>query len=175
MPDATELRSIIPGWGADLDFRDRPAVPMEKAPPNGTGAHWDEPERQIPRVKILKSPEHQALTATFGTACPPRLLSGKIREFAYTFSEARKAHWMLLLFADRVDMIESALESLLTGRAHNPLSEMGLASELKDGAFRTRFGENRSDVRRQKRELLLVLGLGAGVALVAQAARRKAA
>lgn len=173
-----ELKRRIPGWGADLDFRNRPGFPMEKTPPHGTGAHWEEPERQIPTVKVFHSIEHKGLTPVFGTACPPKGLSGSIRDYAYTLSEGRKMHWALLLFADRVDVVESALQSLLQGRPHNPLAEMGLQAEFKRKAFQSRFGQHRSDVRRQKRELLLALGfggLGAGAYLARRAMGRRAA
>ena len=45
---AAELRARIPGWGADLDPADRPAVPREQ-PDLVSGAHWDFPERQPER------------------------------------------------------------------------------------------------------------------------------
>ncbi|MFL5815087.1 MAG: hypothetical protein ACJ763_16040 [Bdellovibrionia bacterium] len=175
MASTSELKARIPGWGADLDPKNRPAVPKEKTPPNGTGAHWDEPEQQIPNVKILVSTEHKGLTPVFGTSCPPKGLSGMIREFAFKFSEGRKAHWLLLLAADRVDVFEEGIKSILTLSAHNPLSEMGLKTEFRRGGFFSRFGENRTDVRRQKRELFVILGLGAGAVLMNQARKRKAA
>jgi hypothetical protein len=175
MASASQLRAKIPGWGADLDPKNRPAVPKEKTPPQGTGAHWDEPEQQIPTTKILVSVEHAGLTPVFGTACPLKGLSGKIREFAFRFSEGRKLHWLLLLFADRVDVIEEAGRTLLKLDPHNPLSEMGLQTEFRRGGFFSRFGEGRSDVRRQKRELLLIAGIGAGAYLYRQAKARRAA
>jgi len=42
-----QLRARIPGWGADLDPRDRPSVPRERFSPEATGAHWDYPELQV--------------------------------------------------------------------------------------------------------------------------------
>ena len=36
-----QLRNRIPGWGADLDPKDRPAVPKERFDPELSGAHWD--------------------------------------------------------------------------------------------------------------------------------------
>ena len=41
-----ELRARIPGWGADLDPADRPAVPRERFDPTLTGTHRELPERQ---------------------------------------------------------------------------------------------------------------------------------
>src|SRR4051794_10745129 len=112
---STQLRSTIVGWGADLDPKDRPAVPKERFNPGGTGAHWQFPERQIPHYRREKSTEHKSLTPVFGTSCPPRGLSGLIRRYAYTLSEGRAAHWTLLVFADRVDVIEGAIMGLLRG------------------------------------------------------------
>src|SRR5262245_10198519 len=126
MPAPQLVKSRIPGWGADLDPKNRPAVPRERKPPRGTGAHWQTPERQVPSVRILVSPERRGLSATFGTTCPPRLLSGLMRRYAYTFGEGRKIHWLLLILADRVDVLEHGIESVLRGQAHNPLKEMGL-------------------------------------------------
>lgn len=150
------LKEKITGWGADLDPANRPGVPRERKPPLGTGAHWSEPERQIPKTKILVSSEHRGLTPVFGTACPLKGLSGIIREFAFRFSEGRKSHWLFLLVADRVDELESGFSSLFRGRAHNPFYEMGLKSEFKDRAFLDRFDRNRSDSRRWAKEFILV-------------------
>ena len=94
-----ELRARIPGWGADLDPKDRPAVPRERFDPGATGAHWDFPERQPERWPRERSVEHKFLTPVFGTSCPPRGLSGAIRKYAYRFSEGRAAHWLLLIAA----------------------------------------------------------------------------
>ena len=181
MPYTNDLREVnvdalkarIPGWGADLDPADRPGVPMERMPPGGTGAHWTFPERQVPRVRIHRSTEHTMLPPVFGTSCPPKGLSGFIRDRAYKLSEGRSSHWMLLLLADRVDVVESALSSLLRLRPHNPLAEMGMGAELRRGAFRSRFGQHRADVRRLGKEALLVAGLGA--AIVGRAVLKRAA
>ena len=176
MATASELKAQIPGWGADIDLKNRPGVPREKTPPHGTGAHWEEPEQQIPTVKILVSTEHKGLTPVFGTSCPLKGVSGWVRELAFKFSEGQKIHWLMLLVADRIDVLESSLESILTMNMHNPLSEMGLGSELKrKGGFTSRFGQHRADVKRQKRELMLLLGVGAGTYLLRKAISRKAA
>lgn len=168
-----EAKSRVPGWGADLDPKDRPAVPKERAPRGGgSGAHWDRPEQQVPRIKVFVSTEHRGLTPVFGTSCPPKGLSGLIRSYAYTYSEGQKAHWVWLLFADRVDVVESAIGSLLRGQPDNPFKQMGLKSELKPGAFRSRFGENRNDVRRMRNEALIATGLG-GAFLAGRALLRR--
>ncbi len=107
-----ELRARIPGWGVDLDPKDRPSNPREKFDPDLNGAHWDFPERQPEKWPRERSIEHAFLTPVFGTSCPPKGLSGIMRKYAYRrFSEARAAHWLILIAADRVDSVESNLRS----------------------------------------------------------------
>jgi hypothetical protein len=154
-PDSNELRNRIPGWGVDLDRSRRPAVPKEHFNPGGTGAHWDFPERQVERWPREKSPEHKFLTPVFGTACPPKGLSGAIRRYAYTLSEGRLAHWLLLMGADRVDVLESRVQGLLSGHPDSPLTESGLPSEVKRHGIQSRLGQNRADVKHQPLDLLV--------------------
>ncbi|WP_413626342.1 hypothetical protein [Luteibacter sp. Lutesp34] len=97
----------IPGWGADLDRSNRPAVPMERMPPRLVGVHWDDPAPQRCDVEILQSTEHFRRPPVFGTSVPPRGVSGWIRRRAFRHSENDLRHWLMLLFADRVDVVES--------------------------------------------------------------------
>lgn len=97
----------IPGWGADLDRSNRPAVPMERTPPRLEGVHWDDPVPQRSDVEILQSTEHFRRPPVFGTSVPPRGVSGWIRRRAFRHSENDLRHWLMLLFADRVDVVES--------------------------------------------------------------------
>jgi len=150
-----ELRRTIPGWGVDLDPKDRPAVPKENFNPEGTGAHWHFPERQVERWPRERSNEHKFLTPVFGTACPPKGLSGMIRRYAYRYSEAQLTHWLLLVGADRVDVLESRVTALFQGRPDNPFTEAGLGSELKRGGLRSRVGQHRADLKHQPLDLLL--------------------
>jgi len=152
-PPVEELRRTIPGWGVDLDRANRPSVPKEKF--EETGAHWDVPEQQPEHWPREKSTEHRFVTPVFGTAQPLRGVSGAIRRYAYTFSEGRTAHWLLLLIGDRVDIIESRIEALTKGQPDNPITETGVLAEFKDSAFRTRFGQHRADLKHQPLDLLL--------------------
>ena len=143
-PDSDELRARIPGWGADLDPKDRPAFPKFDTSP--TGAHWDFPERQVEKWPRERSIEHAFLTPVFGTSSPPRGLSGAIRKYAYRrFSEGRAAHWLLLIGADRVDAFESHLASFATLRPDNPITETGIKSELTHNGYASRKGTTRVD------------------------------
>jgi len=146
-PSREELQARIPGWGVDLDPKDRPSVPREKFDPNLSGAHWDFPERQPEKWPRERSIEHKFLTPVFGTSAPPHGLSGVIRKLAYAkYSEARAAHWLLLLFADRVDSVESNLRSYASRRPDNPITETGVLSEFKNHGISARVGQKRADV-----------------------------
>jgi hypothetical protein len=155
-PSLEEVRNRIPGWGVDLDPRDRPGIPRERFAPDETGAHWTFPERQPERWPRERSVEHRFLTPVFGTACPPRGISGAMRKYAYRYSEARAAHWLILLAADRVDAFESAVGAALAGRPDNPISETGVLAEVKAHGVRSRVGQHRADLKHQPLDLVIV-------------------
>jgi hypothetical protein len=123
-------RSQIPGWGADLDRRNRPAVPMERMPPRDDDAHWDVPEAQVQTVEILHSNERPGLTPVFGTACPPSGLSGRIRRAAFRHSEGRLRHWMMLMLADRINVVEGVFEDVSKKRRPHSLAIVGVVAVL---------------------------------------------
>ncbi|NEK59441.1 hypothetical protein GCU56_16405 [Geodermatophilus sabuli] len=177
-PSREELRARIPGWGVDLDPADRPSYPKLQYPAD-TGAHWDFPERQPEKWPREHSIEHAFVTPVFGTAQPPRGLSGAIRRYAYArFSEGRLAHWLLLIVGDRVDAWGSHLRSFATLRPDDPVTETGVRSEFTRGGLRSRRG--RSDARHHALDPVVVAGpwvAGAaaayvGVRSLARAARR---
>lgn len=150
-----ELRARIPGWGADLDPAVRPAVPREVH--LETGAHWDLPEQQEEVRPRERSIEHERITPVFGTSVPLRGLSGSMRRYSYArFSEARAAHWLLLIAADRVDAVEAHVASFATRHPDEPVSESGVLGELGHGPVRSRRG--RVDVRHQVLDPVLVVG-----------------
>jgi hypothetical protein len=129
---SVDLSGVIAGWGSDLDPAMRPGVPRDKAP--GIGVEHLYPAgipQQAPRMRIHKSTEHARLTPVFGTACPPRAISGWLRDVAYRFSEGRMARWLTLMVADRVDVGEGVVADLATLRGPNIVREMGLRSEWR--------------------------------------------
>jgi hypothetical protein len=154
---ADQLRARIPGWGVDLDPADRPSTPKLQFREDLTGAHWEFPERQPETWPRERSIEHAFLTPVFGTAQPPKGLSGAIRKFSYaTYSEARIGHWLLLLLADRVDAWESHLASLATLRPDNPITETGVKAEFTHGGLSSRLGKKRTDLVHQPLDPIVV-------------------
>ncbi|MDP9028644.1 MAG: hypothetical protein M3N46_14030 [Actinomycetota bacterium] len=130
-PSNEELRRRIPGWGADLETSDRPDLPDASFRADESGAHWELPERQEEIVERERSIEHGMLPPVFGTAAPLHGVSGRIRRVAYArFSEARLAHWLLLIVGDRVDAFGAHVGSVLHGGLGNPVDETGVRAEL---------------------------------------------
>lgn len=129
MPAPTERARAIRDRGIDAELERRPGVPMETLPHPVVGAHWREPDRQEPTATVLKRREIDRLTPVFGTAQPPRGASGLVRRLAYRIPEHRARRWMLLLVADRVDVLEHRL-----GRAAPwialalPIAAVGIAA-----------------------------------------------
>jgi hypothetical protein len=154
-----QLRARIPGWGADLDPRDRPSSPKLQFQEDLTGAHWEFPDRQPERWPRERSIEHAFLTPVFGTGQPPKGLSGAIRKLSYArYSEGRAAHWLLLVLADRVDAIEEHVKSFATARPDNPITETGVRSEFTHHGLSSRLGRKRADVVHQAFDPILVAG-----------------
>jgi hypothetical protein len=111
----------VVGWGVDADPRNDPTAPMrDRSRDDGPGMNWTRPPLQTPRVEILRSIEHNRLPAALGTSTPPKGVSGAIRRYAFRFSESQWAHWLLLIFADRVNMVEGWWRTL--GAAASPTS-----------------------------------------------------
>lgn len=158
LPETVEqLKARIPGWGVDLDPKDRPSHPKLDVREDLTGAHWEFPERQPEKRPRERSMEHKFLTPVFGTAAPAHGVSGVLRKLSYrTFSEADAAHWLLLLAADRVDSFGSSVTSVLRGRPDNPVTETGVLAERRARPVRDRFGRGRADTKHQWMDPLIV-------------------
>ena len=125
-------RSIIRGWGVDADPRNNPTYPMrEISQDDKAGMNWSRPALQTSSVEVLHSNERPNLTAVFGTSTPPAALSGAIRRHAFKRSEGKWGHWLLLLMADRINVVEGIFQDLSRGRLPHIFAEMGVRAEIK--------------------------------------------
>jgi len=98
-------RTIV-GWGADAPMENRPGVPRETEPPAPIGnGSMRSPARQMDRKPTAHAPWKE-LTPVYGTAIPNRGLSGLVRRLAYTIPDYKARRWMLLMIADRIDVVE---------------------------------------------------------------------
>lgn len=127
----------IKGWGVDLDPRKRPMIPRE-LPSDVTTARGEVRHWQIPRAQdeVYVSIEHPNRTPVFGTACPPKGLSGMLRKYAYRYGEGTNRHWMTLLIADRIDVLESLIGGVVRGKPDRYIHEKGWAAKAKHGQGR---------------------------------------
>lgn len=99
----------------------RPGVPMEAEPEAMGAGGGSQPTPQPGAARHLRRAALDAPTPVVGTAQPPRGLSGLLRRRAYDVPERRARHWMLLLLADRVDVLEDRIGSALA----EPLETLG--------------------------------------------------
>ena len=129
-PNGADSHAHITGWGADLDPAMRPAYPMERHPPR-LEVEPRPPAQQRHDPGVMHSIERPGLTPVFGTTVPPRGLSGLMRRGAFRYSENDLRHWLVLLAADRVDMVEGLLSDLVHGHVPNIYREMGGPAELR--------------------------------------------
>ncbi|HYD17262.1 MAG TPA: hypothetical protein VEF76_02140 [Patescibacteria group bacterium] len=122
----------IAGWAIDADPENRPAYPMRDYDEDDKGGmNWTRPTLQRRTVEILHSTERPNLSAVYGTAVPPSGLSGVLRRIAFRRSEGQWSHWLILLMADRINVIEGIFQDLFRGHVPNIWAEMGMRSELK--------------------------------------------
>ena len=121
----------------EMNTKDWPAFPMrQESGDEHKGMNWQRPTQQDASVEVLHSNERPNLTAVFGTTVPPKGLSGARRRLAFRFSESEQAHWIMLIAADRVQMVEAVGEDLRRGHVPNLFAEMGLKAELKHNPAR---------------------------------------
>ena len=124
--------SKIPGWGVDADPENDPTFPMrDRSEEDRTGPGWQGPPQQQVDVEILQSIEYNRRPAVVGTSTPPSGLSGMIRRTAFRFSESDWTHWLMLMGADRINVVEGVIQDLGRLKVPNIPAEMGIRSELE--------------------------------------------
>lgn len=124
--------SQIKGWGVDVDPRNDPTYPMKhRDDGEHAGYSWKRPPQQPIDTEILHSIERPNVTSVFGTSTPPAGLSGVIRRIAFRYSESSYGHWLPLMLADRVSVVEGVLGDLKHGHVPNIFAELGWKAEWK--------------------------------------------
>jgi len=158
MEMTTHDHSQIKGWGIDADPKNDPTYPM-KHRTNGEhrGYTWTRPTQQPVDIEVLRSIERPNVTATFGTSTPPAGLSGMVRRIAFRYSESSYLHWLPLVLADRINVVEGLVHDLRSGHVPNLVTELGWTAEWKHN----------------RRRALGRIAIGGVVASLAIAARRR--
>ena len=122
--------SQIKGWGVDADPKNDPTYPMkDRNDGEHAGYSWERPPQQPITVEILHSNERPDVTSVFGTSTPPKGPSGALRRLGFRYSESSYGHWLPLVLADRVSVVEGVLEDLRQGRVPNLFAERGWNAE----------------------------------------------
>lgn len=120
----------IKDWGIDADPKNDPTYPLkQRNNAEHKGYSWDRPPLQPQTVEILHSNERPNVTAVFGDSAPPSGISGAIRRHAFKYSENHWGHWLYLLLADRVDVVEGVVDDLKKGHVPNIFAEKGWKAE----------------------------------------------
>jgi hypothetical protein len=124
--------SQIKGWGVDADPKNDPTYPMKnRNDGEQAGYSWERPQQQPLTVEVLHSNERADVTSVFGTSTPPSGPSGALRRLAFRYSESSYGHWLPLVLADRVGVVEGVLGDLKQGRVPNVFAERGWKAEWK--------------------------------------------
>ena len=124
--------SQVKGWGVDANPRNDPTYPMKnRNDGEHAGYSWERPPQQPITIEVLHSNERPNVTSVFGTSTPPSGLSGVIRRIAFRYSESSYGHWLPLMLADRVSVVEGVLGDLKHGHVPNTFVERGWKAEWK--------------------------------------------
>lgn len=126
MENKTIVPQAIYGWGVDADPKNEPTYPIKQY--NGDDhqrINWERPPLQKEKVEVLMSTERPYNTAVFGTPNPPAWLSGIVRRFAFRYSENMLRHWLPLLLADKINVVEGIIGDLLRFRLPNYYRDTG--------------------------------------------------
>jgi hypothetical protein len=124
--------SQVEGWGVDVNPKNDPTYPMKhRTDGEHAGYSWERPPQQPVNTEILRSIERPNVTSVFGTSTPPSGLSGVIRRIAFRYSESSYGHWLPLMLADRVGIVEGILADLKHGHLPNVFAERGWKAEWR--------------------------------------------
>ena len=123
--------ALINGWGVDANTENDPTYSYRDRTKDDHSGQWKRPTQQRSDVEILQSIEHKQRPAVFGTSTPPHWLSGMLRRLAFRKSKSNWGHWLLLMGADRINVVEGLVEDLARGRIPNIPAEMGAGAAWK--------------------------------------------
>lgn len=122
----------IPGWNMDADPENEPTYPMKKyTGDDHNRSNYERPPLQPVHEEILHSNERPNISAVFGTPNAPSGLSGVIRRHAFKYSESNYSHWLYLILADRINMVEGVIDDLKRGHIPNIFAERGMKADWK--------------------------------------------
>ncbi len=130
--ETTKEHPEIKGWGIDADPDNDPTYPMkDRMDLEHEGYAWDRPKQQPVEQEVLRSVERPNVSAVYGTSVPASGLSGWIRRLAFKESESSYGHWLPLIMADRVNVVEGIIDDVSHGHFPNIFKEKGYGARWK--------------------------------------------
>jgi hypothetical protein len=93
-------------WGVDLDHSRRPGVPSHREPQPFPNTRFPLERQPGEPASPMHGRTNKQMPPVFGTSTPLRGVSGVIRRYAYSKPDHYPSHWLLKIFADRVDSWE---------------------------------------------------------------------
>jgi hypothetical protein len=127
--EASTKMSHIKDWAIDADPGNDPTYPLQQRDKAEHQTSWNRPVQQPRDHEILRTVERPGGTAVHGTSVPPSGLSGMVRRFAFQYGEGRLRHWLPLILADRINVVEGIFADLRRGRIPNIYTEKGIKAE----------------------------------------------
>lgn len=104
--DEPPRQPATPPWvPVDASREARPGVPLQRRPVPDAGAHGEPPEQQRRGMPPPGGGVVLRATPVYGTAQPLHGVSGAVRRVAYRIPEHRAGRWVLLLAADRLEVL----------------------------------------------------------------------
>jgi hypothetical protein len=132
MGNSTINPQNVKGWGIDADPENEPTYPIKTyTGDDHNRLNYERPAQQPDTVEVLHSNERPGLSAVFGTSVPPSGLSGIMRRHAFKYSENHYGHWLTLMMADRVNVIEGVIADIKRGHFPNFFVEKGGKAQWK--------------------------------------------
>ncbi len=126
MQNTEDTGAGVNGRGVDADPKNDPTYPIRhRIPAEEARSGWVRPAQQPVDVEVLRSIEYPDMPAVFGTSTPPAGLSGMIRRAAFAYSESSYLHWLPLVLADRIGVVEGIMDDVRRGRLPNAFAESG--------------------------------------------------
>lgn len=127
--------------GTDLDVSRRPGYQSYRPIGPWPNTRYPPVRQQGEPATPLHGRPGKTMPPVFGTSCPPRGISGAIRRMAYGYPDHVARHWLMLLFADRVEA---------TGPRVRRLLKFGLPALAAGGIVGSRWKRQRSQKERAR-------------------------
>lgn len=90
-------------WGVDRDVARRPGVPMMREPAPWPNSRYPIEPMRVPSPVPKHGRPNKPMPPVYGTSVGLKGVSGIIRRIAYRYPDHKPRHWLLKMFADRVD------------------------------------------------------------------------